>query len=121
VWVTGQVATSKTRCAWLNPAGCDAALGLCRSARHEFALRLSRARGSMATERAPAQDPVAERVAENQARFRAANEEISAIAQRGADLPRSPFCASAQTPAASRSCGCRGPNTRRSAQTVAGS
>jgi hypothetical protein len=52
----------------------------------------------MATERAPAQDPVAERVAENQVRFRAANEEISAIAQRGADLPRIPFVCECANP-----------------------
>jgi hypothetical protein len=36
-------------------------------------------------------NPVAKRVAENQARFRETNEEINAIAQRGADLPRIPF------------------------------
>jgi hypothetical protein len=45
----------------------------------------------MATERSSSQDPGAKRVAENQARFRVANEEISAIALRGAELPRIPF------------------------------
>jgi hypothetical protein len=43
-------------------------------------------------------EPVAKRVAENQARFREANEEISAIAERGADLPRIPFVCECANP-----------------------
>jgi hypothetical protein len=42
-------------------------------------------------------DPVAERVAENQARFRAANEKISALALR-TDLPRIPFVCECANP-----------------------
>jgi hypothetical protein len=42
------------------------------------------------TEAASDRDPVAKRVAENEARFREANEEINALAER-ADLPRIPF------------------------------
>jgi hypothetical protein len=42
-------------------------------------------------------DPVAQRVAENQARFREANEDISSIAHR-ADLPRIPFVCECANP-----------------------
>ena len=45
----------------------------------------------------PERDPVAERVAVNQARFREANEDINAIAQR-ADLPRIPFVCECANP-----------------------
>jgi hypothetical protein len=45
----------------------------------------------------PEHDSVAQRVAENQARFREANEDISSIAQR-ADLPRIPFVCECANP-----------------------
>jgi hypothetical protein len=45
----------------------------------------------------PERDPVAERVAVNQARFREANEDINSIAQR-ADLPRIPFVCECANP-----------------------
>jgi hypothetical protein len=50
------------------------------------------------TETASSYDPVAKRVAENQARFREANEEVSAVAERGADLPRIPFVCECANP-----------------------
>jgi hypothetical protein len=48
-------------------------------------------------EAVPEHDPVARRVAENQARFREANEDINAIA-RQADLPRIPFVCECANP-----------------------
>ena len=48
-------------------------------------------------EAVPHQDPVARRVAENQSRFRQANESINSIAQR-ADLPRIPFVCECANP-----------------------
>jgi hypothetical protein len=48
-------------------------------------------------ETVPEPDPVARRVAENQSRFREANEDINAIAQQ-ADLPRIPFVCECANP-----------------------